>query len=1474
MEARQGYVKGMDQDASNNKRNPETYYEAHNFRFVTEDGSSAGVLENEKGTQIAFRVPDLDEMVLGDAGPGEDVNTTVIPAQAGLHIIGSTTMVDRLIIFTTATTSANPAGGYGQIWMMQFDEETGVIDGLLPGDWLDPNVHLMYNQQLEFSTDYRIGRAVALYENEKKQRVYWTDNYNPLRVFNLADDDPLNVPLDTVNVFPGSSLSQPVIKGLGNGNIPSGTTMQFTYKLINLNGGETTYAPPTVVYPLPNENTGYTAFGAFHGLDSSNSRSVEYEIKGLDTSYDAIQHIAIIYNAAGGLSNIWLFAEDSVPASGEIDVVCSTLSNATIIPLEEYSVINLGFDRCKDIEVQGNRLVAANIRTSTFGDDFDFDARAYRFNSSQECLLKDSNSPYATVTPNDITLNGPTPTWTNVPEEHDAINNYNDEGQNQWWSNHYKFQSDGTTIGGEGPNIKYKFIEFSDAGATWDTFLATPSNAPNHIKVGGYPTGTPPLNKGVLQADGSLQPVYRDNQTSSPAAPWIHANYRGYARGEVYRFGIVFYNKQSIPSFVQWIGDIKFPDVSDGYPLHDWIANASTVNLKQLGIEFEVDVSSIADQISGYSIVRLERRPQDRTRISTGYHMFFNSAWEFHWSSLIHRYWQGSVNGSYSVSNPEDKPYPVTGDMDYFGDTTTMFHCADRPGYPFGASTPDFSHYFTGFLISPLGNCTIGNIPPGDTDYLETLGYCSALLHNYYEPDNDAQSDANYAFYYKMKEWAYPNHGNERRQIHGAADVLPGAFLPSGGTFLGPVNFPGNIVNTSYARDNAFFTSNSREHHPLGIGNSKRIFTLKGTSASTQPTLPHMIGGGLNNPPYYEDPWNGLFGGPNALLTPTYYGPHKGIDLYWQAGARDCDQDVSFKLVGYRRYLTQQYAGNSYESRSTNEYSYIGHHQIMVDGAENLTFKVFGGDVTVNYMDFEYLERYNSQATQDPAIQYKPNDFNKIGIAVCGPVESVVNTNYRGRTIWAKDKNATDIDFYSQNSNTIYLGWNQMDEVQREFFAEDFLSQLVEEFPHQLWASDIKIYGELTDSWRSFPIANKIDVDGIYGPINRIMSFKDNLMFYQDRAVGIASLDERSVIQDDSGQELVLGTGGVFPDYKYLSTITGSVHQFDVVQTERAAYHFDARLRKLFQFQGGLKPISDIQGMSSFFDKNVVGIISVHDKTLRQQTEGQASGIHGTYDPRYNRVLFTFLNTKQAQALDEFFIPSIDVEGNKSGNYIFEEGDYIQVGTTTYYCTESITISSGNPPTSPSLGAYPDNFTIVPNSFTISYNETTQSFESFYDFKPGMYLEYGRRLLSVSPFNTNEMHTHNVGPYCTYYDQEPSKSIIHTKLGAMPEINKIFNNLAYMAELYDDNNQDIYNETFNRFRFFNNYQDTGTIDLTVNGNIKRRMRTWRAAIPRDSQEALSRMRNSWLDCILEYDNNNNKRLVLQDLMYSFTPTKL
>jgi len=424
------------------------------------------------------------------------------------------------------------------------------------------------------------------------------------------------------------------------------------------------------------------------------------------------------------------------------------------------------------------------------------------------------------------------------------------------------------------------------------------------------------------------------------------------------------------------------------------------------------------------------------------------------------------------------------------------------------------------------------------------------------------------------------------------------------------------------------------------------------------------------------------------------------------------------------------------------------------------------------------------------------------------PCETPINYNYRAGKRWASHRDGTSMGTFNIADYFYNFVFSQQNNTELKFYAKDAVRDFSEEQPHRLWASEPKLDGELIDSWRQFKTNNITEVNGIHGPINRLVNFRDRLFFYQDKAFGIASVDDQAVITDESGQTMILGTGGVFPNYGYISVNTGVIHQLAVAATEQALYNFDARLKKFFKYTEGTTPLSDVKGMSSWFANEIQG--SIRDTDLLTITD--ATGIVAIPDYRYNRVLFTFLNNKP----------------------VAEDSE-------------------------PVFGA---------NSFTISYNEIIDAFESFYDYKPALYLNNGRRLLSVNPYDNNSVYEHNVGDYCKYYDQPESRSTLNLLLADKGLITKIYNNLAYKSELYDTNNQDIYDETFNRLRFYNEYQDTGLINLNDN-NIKRRIRTWHHTIGRDKDHRLSRMRNPWLQLLLEFDNNNDKRIILHELAYNY-----
>jgi hypothetical protein len=1432
MQERKGYYKGMNKDSSRSKNDPNTYFELRNFRVVSEEGLSSGSIENEKGHVISFKVPDIPSM-----SAGEDL----IPAQSNLQIIGWTTIVDTIVIFTTNEIVENPTNSYGQIWKMEYDEGTGQIIGL-SGDELVVGTHLVYNQRINFSSFHRIGRAIGRYEAASIQRVYWTDNYNSVRTFNVADPNSINIDPENIDLIPGVALSQPIIESVSSGNIPAGTMIQFAYRLIDENGAFTLYSPTSVLYPLPNYNiySGSTSDVDGEGDPSTDlTKAVTYNIQGIDTDYDVIEHVAILYTDPG-VATVYKFDEEVIPGSGNVTVICSDLSSAEIIPLVLFNIAASGFDVAKDIEVKDNRLVAANTKSSSF--EVDFDARAYRFKPDQNALLKDLTGTY----PN-ITLIGPSPAWGVVPEDHDAFNPYNQEQDPAWYSGtiDYKYQTDGVTLGGEGPNVSFAFSE-----RILDSNTEFASNDPDFVTIPQNAPTEPPILLGTINPDGSLQEIEIAGQFKNFAGSYVHAYLKGYSRGEVYRFGVTFYNKKGQASFVRWIGDIKFPEPKDGFYIGD--ESGGIASLRSLGIRFTIDVSSLSADITGFQFVRVKREERDKTRLGTGI---------FQYMSRFENGNPGGLNQTLPQlyeGGGESSPWSTGNRFDFLDQPNTEgYHLRDIPGFddthagaggdPGGDFAPGRR---MGHLISNLGKTYGSTFVSKAGDFLKTTGYYVAKARaNYVE--SVIAANRKYAFNYRLKGFT-PLSATTAVIQNPVWEIKSGRVLAPGQVILtGDEPFPDTSLvvspsgeaqtarNSSWCRDDLF-----NQDVPLGLGDPKFCFTL-----DEAPTIQHNSGNPEANKKWINDTYE-------TYLSLTFTGD-------------ESDQNLFFKEVIYCRYLASQYGGYSFADRSKNQYIPIGHFQAVNSATGNLFItQVYGGDVFTNYYDDEYIQFYKNRDTafNDP---YKDPIDNKFSVAVCCPVETSDNTNLIEGNNWAADRLYTgtyDDTSYDENDFEYNKVYNQEDIVTQKFFAKDFLTTLIEEKPHRLWASEVKADGELLDNWRVFLISNATEVNGVHGPINRIINFKDRLYFYQDKAFGIAAIDERSLITDTSGQQLTLGTGGVFPDYGYISTNTGSFHQFGVVASENGLYHYDARLKKLYRYSGqGANPLSDVKGLSAYLDKAVTGEIVKKDVTIRDKSFGNPIGVHGIPDFRYNRVLFTFLGST---ALNVIADGAKDIEEYLSGTtYIFSIGDYVIQGNNIYYMTANIAFLQGVPPSTPALSTVPSAKQIL--GFTVSYNEMIDAFEAFLDFTPSLYLNYGRRLLSVNPYAKEEAYVHNEGPHGLYYGDIPVISRLDTVLGANGDITKIFNNLAFLSEMYDTNDQDIFNETFDKLRVYNEYQDTGTINLFNDNNIRRRMRTWRLAIPRASEDGKSRIRNPWAHLRLDFINNEDKRFVVHDLIYSF-----
>lgn len=163
---------------------------------------------------------------------------------------------------------------------------------------------------------------------------------------------------------------------------------------------------------------------------------------------------------------------------------------------------------------------------------------------------------------------------------------------------------------------------------------------------------------------------------------------------------------------------------------------------------------------------------------------------------------------------------------------------------------------------------------------------------------------------------------------------------------------------------------------------------------------------------------------------------------------------------------------------------------------------------------------------------------------------------------------------YSDNNNSI-----------REYMAsidEDEITHI----EHRIIYSEPKTNGEQIDSWNTFKAANFIDADSHYGKITYLFTVKDIIHFWQTRAFGRLTVNERSLVTDENQNQITLGTGGVVQRTDYISTNYG-MKQYDMsaVNAESDVYWIDRTNNILAVYsQGRVGSIGELHNVQNLIN--------------------------------------------------------------------------------------------------------------------------------------------------------------------------------------------------------------------------------------------------------------------------------------------------
>lgn len=1032
----------------------------------------------------------------------------LVPAQTGLFIIGWGTIREDIYLFTTNETNFNPTNSAGQIWKLTYNKST-----------LTSTLELKYNNILNFTVQHPIpnpGGFIGRYETNEIQRIYWTDNFNPLRSLNMGDPMVFATDLSLVNAQPSADFDIPLLQKVSSGgsNVPVGA-YQLAYRLKTANGSFTAFSEPSnIVFIVPKDEelaTGGSGYIDYIGANqgTSTSKQITWKIHNLDIDYSRIECCIIRKESLFGVPAYEVFLDEP------IDITDKLITYGGQLPIfqlsqDEFTALSSAFTHCKTIASKDNYLFAGNVRHTL--EELSYDARAFRFPVGSSSTSLDG-----------FTYNSGNPM---PPETDNCINDYpyyptEAAGPNQ------VYQAGNSVFGGTGPFISYKF---GTLAVPTDTVINFPpcwdGNVGGSFRHTNQDYGYNSLDFQVPEQDNTTQSYPLNNINAGTKFAYYSSTIRDYQNGETYRFGIQFFDKSKNPYYVKWIGDIKFPNPTDDdgdindhtyldgglQPYSDYRTTFTTNHngsnkayTKHIFVKFQITVpNTIIDLVSGYTIVRVKREDADKTILGTG---ILNSV-QADGGATPELYLpenNGTINYAFNASG--DNPnIPGQGSPFFY-----TFEC------------PDFK--FLGFTGVEAGDELRVTQLLDYSDKVE-VDHCPGTLS---VPQR-----------YRMIKWydnlTLPVYNFNKYRIEKASVLnMAQSYFMSG-------------VNA-----NGWTYHNYSLNYAGGIQNGPECISL-GCRTLILELLDPLLA--FNNVIGYNVTLNN-----QRKLYCVYYRRNAnqyGGNTYSQ---RSLNNYIS--CMGYRPI------GHSNISSFTDTIKIFGGDVFTTIYDEQRAIKCYSTEQGA-------LEAPSFTLDPLPGEEQSASTFYPVKSFVNTDLRHGrhPNSSPMPNTGDGTEPNSGDTR-ETYEYNITYSSEN----IARFYFPKPSQVVSTTELDNRIYNSDFKVNGELQDSWRIFKEDNHIDVDGNFGPINQLINFNNLLYFWQAYAVGSPAVNARSLIQDTSGASLTLGTGDILSRYDYLSTTIGTKHQFSFAIGKSSVAWLDITKKKYYKLSNnGVQELSGLNG--------------------------------------------------------------------------------------------------------------------------------------------------------------------------------------------------------------------------------------------------------------------------------------------------------
>jgi uncharacterized protein (TIGR02145 family) len=335
---------------------------------------------------------------------------------------------------------------------------------------------------------------------------------------------------------------------------------------------------------------------------------------------------------------------------------------------------------------------------------------------------------------------------------------------------------------------------------------------------------------------------------------------------------------------------------------------------------------------------------------------------------------------------------------------------------------------------------------------------------------------------------------------------------------------------------------------------------------------------------------------------------------------------TEYFLLNYRTNLWgTQYGGHTYEDRTRNEYISAG-KMVSVSSGSATAYANYG-DTYIGYAD-HLVSYYN---------KYYEENQHWFGAVEMFPVETSVNLAYTLDDCWHRIYNQLDTAYYLREKNnseftaagnTYSPGWTDLYLENTAYIkladARKFYPAPLDYDPDEVndtlvMASNAKVGKETIDPWTQWASNENIQVDNSFGPINKLFSWKNFLLYWQTDAIGALSVLDRSVVTDQQGRSTKLGEGDILSRFDIISTNLGLSTRFSITESFSGIYWYDHKRKTINRFLNSIEDVSTIRGVNSYL-QSIDNDFADYDNVISPSKNGK--GFFMFHNPMYKEPWF------------------------------------------------------------------------------------------------------------------------------------------------------------------------------------------------------------------------------------------------------------